>query len=127
MARCRFFAEGAFNSAFVPLFTKTDEGDGRAAAKRFAEESLSVLLAALLLLTAVAEISMPWLMPLLAPGFVDDPERFDLSVLFTRIAFPYLMCMSLVALFSGILNSLGRFAAAAFAPWPILPANGVCS
>ncbi len=112
----RFFAEGAFNAAFVPLFAKRLEGEGQDAARGFAEEALSVLLVTLLALTAVAQIAMPWLMVVMAPGFVDDPERFDLAVLFTRIAFPYLLFMSLVALFSGILNSLGRFAAAAFAP-----------
>ncbi len=112
----RFFAEGAFNAAFVPLFSKKVEGDGMEAAKRFAEEALSVLLVTLLGLTAIAEIAMPWLMMAMAPGFMDDPERYDLAVLFTRIAFPYLLFMSLVALLSGILNSLGRFSAAAFAP-----------
>ncbi len=112
----RFLAEGAFNAAFVPLFAKRLEGDGRDAAKAFAEEALAGLLTVLLILTAVAQIAMPWFVMAMAPGFIDDPERFDLSVLFTRIAFPYLLCMSLTALFAGVLNSLGRFSAAAFAP-----------
>lgn len=112
----RFFAEGAFNSAFVPLFSKRLEGEGEAGARRFAEEAFSVLLVTLLVLTLLAEITMPWLMIVMAPGFLDDPQRFDLAVLFTRITFPYLLCMSLVALLSGILNSLGRFALSAFAP-----------
>ncbi len=74
------------------------------------------LLFILLLLTALAEIGMPWLMYALAPGFAATPDKFDLAVLLTRIAFPYLLCMSLVALLSGALNALGRFTMAAAAP-----------
>ena len=112
----RLFAEGAFNAAFVPLFAKKVEGEGVEAAKKFANEALSVLVAALLLITAIAEISMPWLMYVIAPGFADTPEKFDLAVLLTRIAFPYLLLVSVVALISGMLNALHRFALAAFAP-----------
>ncbi len=112
----RLFAEGAFNSAFVPLFAKALEGDGEAEARRFAEEALSGLLTALLVVTAVIEIFMPLFMYVLAPGFSADPQKFDLAVLLTRIAFPYLTFVSLVALYSGILNARGRFAVAAFAP-----------
>ncbi|WP_088346460.1 MULTISPECIES: murein biosynthesis integral membrane protein MurJ [Rhodomicrobium] len=110
------FAEGAFNSAFVPLFTKNLQTDGQNGARRFAEEALAVLLTALLIMTALAEIFMPWLVALIAPGFGDNAEKFDLAVLLTRITFPYLLCMSLTALSAGILNALGRFAAAAAAP-----------
>jgi putative peptidoglycan lipid II flippase len=112
----RLFAEGAFNSAFVPLFAKQLEGGGREAARGFAEEALAVLLFAILVLTAIAELAMPWLMYLLAPGFAGDADKFDLAVLLTRVAFPYLLCMAVVALLSGVLNSLGRFTAAAAAP-----------
>lgn len=112
----RLFAEGAFNSAFVPLFAKRLEGEGKASAKQFAQEALSVLLFTLVLLTIIAEITMPWLMHVIAPGFVDTPDKFDMGVLFTRIAFPYLLFMSLVALLSAVLNSVGRFTAAAAAP-----------
>ena len=112
----RLFAEGAFNAAFVPLFAKRLEGEGRAAARDFAEQALAILLAALLVTTALAELAMPWLMYLIAPGFADSPEKFDLAVLLTRIAFPYLLFVSLVALLSGLLNALGRFALAAAAP-----------
>jgi putative peptidoglycan lipid II flippase len=112
----RLFGEGAFNSAFVPLFAKRLEGEGRTAARAFAEEALAGLFFFLLLLTAVAEIAMPWLMYVLAPGFSSAPDKFDLAVLLTRIAFPYLICMSLAALLSGVLNSLGRFTMAAAAP-----------
>lgn len=110
------FAEGAFNSAFVPLFTKNLQAEGRNGARLFAEQALSVLLTALLLITILAEIAMPLLVSLIAPGFRNSPEKFDLAVLLTRITFPYLLCMSLAALTAGILNSLGRFAAAAAAP-----------
>ncbi|MGD1935906.1 MAG: murein biosynthesis integral membrane protein MurJ [Candidatus Phaeomarinobacter sp.] len=112
----RLFAEGAFNSAFVPLFAKRLEGEGAKSAQQFAEEAFSVLLTVLLIFTALAQLAMPWLMYAIAPGFADTPDKFDMAVVFTQIAFPYLLFMSLVALLSGVLNSLGKFAAAAFAP-----------
>lgn len=112
----RLFGEGAFNSAFVPLFAKRLEGEGTTSARQFAEEALACLTFALVLFSALAIIAMPWLMLLLAPGFATDPEKYDLAVLLTRIAFPYLLCMSLAALLSGVLNSMGRFLAAAAAP-----------
>ncbi|MDH3579766.1 MAG: murein biosynthesis integral membrane protein MurJ [Hyphomicrobiales bacterium] len=112
----RLFAEGAFNAAFVPLFARTLEGEGREKARAFAREALAALTAVLLVLTAVAEIAMPGLMYVIAPGFTDSPDKFELAVKLTRIAFPYLLCVSLVALLSGMLNALGRFALAAFAP-----------
>ena len=110
----RLFAEGAFASAFVPLFTKTHGSDGMEAARKFAEESLAALAAALLAFTIVAELAMAWLTLALAPGFAVDPAKLDLTVLFSRIAFPYLFLISLVTLLSGALNGLGRFVAAAF-------------
>lgn len=110
------FAEGAFNSAFVPLFTKRLKESGMDDARQFAEEALAVLMMALLAVTIVAEIFMPALVGLMAPGFAENPEKFDLAVLLTRITFPYLFCMSLTALSAGLLNAMGRFAAAAAAP-----------
>ncbi|MCC6736078.1 MAG: murein biosynthesis integral membrane protein MurJ [Bauldia sp.] len=112
----RLFAEGAFNSAFIPLFSRALHEGGAEEAKRFGREALAALLTLLLVLTAIVEIAMPWLMFAFAPGFSEDPQKFDLTVLLTRIAFPYLTLISLVALFSGVLNANGRFAAAAFAP-----------
>ncbi len=112
----RLFAEGAFNAAFVPLFAGRLEVEGPARARAFAEEALAFLLFWLLLLTAAAMAAMPWLMPLIAPGFLDDPVQFERAVELTRICFPYLLFMGLVALLSGLLNSLHRFAAAAAAP-----------
>ena len=112
----RLFGEGAFNSAFVPLFSKKLTREGPGGARRFAEEALSVLLIALLVLTALAELAMPLFIYAITPGFADTPDKFNLAVLLTRITFPYLLCMSLVALLSGLLNSLGRFVMAAAAP-----------
>ena len=110
------FAEGAFNASFVPLFARRLEEEGKPAAKAFAEQVLSVMLAALLLFTVTAQAAMPWLMHVIAPGFADNPVKFDHAVLFTQITFPYLLFMSLTALQGGILNSLHRFAHAAAAP-----------
>lgn len=112
----RLFGEGAFSAAFVPLFAGTLAAEGREQARRVAEGALSVLLAALAALTLAAILFMPEAMTLLAPGFRRDPERFALAVELTRITFPYLMLVCLVALFSGVLNGLDRFAAAAAAP-----------
>lgn len=112
----RLFAEGAFNAAFIPLFAKELEGGGTAAARKFGEEALAALLFLLLVLVALAEIAMPVLMLGLAPGFATDPDKFNLAVLLTRICFPYLIFVSLMALFAGVLNAAGRFVAAAFAP-----------
>lgn len=112
----RLVGEGAFTAAFVPMFSRRLEAEGRPAALRFADQSMAVLVAALLVFTLLGEIFMPWLMYLIAPGFADQPELFDLAVLFTRITLPYLMCMALLALFSGMLNSIYLFAAAAGVP-----------
>ena len=110
----RLFAEGAFASAFVPIFAKTYESDGIDEARRFAEESLAALAAVLLIATVLAEIGMVWLTYALAPGFATEPEKFHLAVLLSRIAFPYLFLISIVSLQSGALNGIGRFAAASF-------------
>lgn len=112
----RLFAEGAFHAAFIPMFQgRRVEGDERDA-KIFAEEVLSGLVFVLTILTALVEIAAPAFVFLLASGFEGDPEKFALTTFYTRIMFPYLMMMSLVGLYSGILNSLGRFAASAAAP-----------
>ena len=112
----RLFAEGAFNAAFVPLFSGRLQSQGPDTARSFAGEAASVLLWALIVFTAVCELAMPLIAYVIAPGFSDTPDKFDLTILLTRIAFPYLAFMSLVALVSGVLNALGRFTAAAAAP-----------
>jgi putative peptidoglycan lipid II flippase len=112
----RLFGEGAFNAAFVPLFSGFLERDGRTAAGQFASQTLSVLVVALAVFTGLAELLMPWLIYIIAPGFSASQDKLELTVTLTRIAFPYLAFMSLVAMFSGVLNAIGRFAAAAAAP-----------
>ena len=112
----RLFAEGAFHAAFIPLFQGKQIDEGEEAAKKFAEEVLMALVFFLTLLTALVEIAAPLFVYLIASGFDDDPDKFALATLYTRIMFPYLMMMSIVGLLSGILNSLGRFAASAGAP-----------
>lgn len=109
----RFFAEGAFNAAFVPMFSKKLQADDAPA--HFARDALNALAFCTLVLTGLAMVFMPALVWLTATGFSGD-ERFDLTVGFGRIVFPYIFFMSLSALFSGILNATGRFAAAAAAP-----------
>ena len=112
----RLFAEGAFNAAFVPLFAGKLEGDGDETARAFANRAFSVLFWVLLGLLIVMELGMPWIMRVFAPGFLDDPAKFDMAVQFTRITFPYLLFISLVSLMGGVLNSLNKFAAAAATP-----------
>ena len=113
----RLLAEGAFNTAFIPLFSKELEGSGLEAARRFGEDVLAALLSVLLGISALAMIFMPFLAgTIIAPGFLDDPEKFNLTVIMTRIMFPYLACMSLVAMFSGILNSMRKYFLAALVP-----------
>ncbi|MFK7901704.1 MAG: lipid II flippase MurJ, partial [Nitratireductor sp.] len=113
----RLFAEGAFNTAFVPLFASELEAKGEKGAKEFAEQIFSVLVLVLIVLSALAMLFMPLLVgSIIAPNFATNPEKFDLTVLLTRIMFPYLAAMSLVAMFSGILNSFRKYFLAAFAP-----------
>ena len=109
----RFFAEGAFNMAFVPMFSKKlESGDGP---KAFAQDAFSGLAFVLILLSLLAHVLMPWLVLAMASGFSGD-ERFDIAVGYGRIAFPYILFISLAALLSGVLNATGRFVAAAAAP-----------
>ena len=112
----RLFAEGAFAAAFVPLFNRLAETEGRDAAERFAEDALSVLLWTLVAAIVLGQIAMPGLMMVFAPGFLAEPETFAVAVELSRITFPYLLFISLVSLLGGVLNSLGRFAAAAASP-----------
>jgi putative peptidoglycan lipid II flippase len=109
----RFFAEGAFSMAFVPMFSKKLQSDGDARA--FAADALSGLGALLIGFTLIAQAAMPLLVLAMASGFAAD-ERLDLAVLYGRIAFPYILFISFAALLSGVLNASGRFAAAAAAP-----------
>ncbi|NOZ33243.1 MAG: murein biosynthesis integral membrane protein MurJ [Alphaproteobacteria bacterium] len=112
----RLFAEGAFNSAFVPLFSRALARGGPVEAKYFSARIISWLFWFLVVLTLVAEIFMAQVVAVFVPGFVDDPAKFELTVLLTRICFPYLAAMSLMAAIGGILNGLRRFLAVAMAP-----------
>ncbi|MGB9041826.1 MAG: murein biosynthesis integral membrane protein MurJ, partial [Pseudolabrys sp.] len=110
------FAEGAFNAAFVPAYARIREEGGAARAGQFADRIFTLLLASQIILLAVALAFTPAVIDVLAPGFSRDPERFALAVELTRITFPYLLLITLVTLYGGILNALQRFAAAAAAP-----------
>ncbi|MFC2970128.1 murein biosynthesis integral membrane protein MurJ [Acidimangrovimonas pyrenivorans] len=109
----RFFAEGAFNMAFVPMFSKRLEGEEDA--EGFARDAFSGLSTLLIAFTLLAQLAMPWLVLAMASGFAGD-DRFAMAVQFGRIAFPYILFISLAALCSGVLNAAGRFTAAAAAP-----------
>ncbi len=108
----RFFAEGAFNMAFVPMFAKKLEGGEDA--KGFARDAWNGMVTVLLVFTVIGTIAMPWLVWAMASGFVG--ERFDLAVEFGRISFSYILFISLVALLSGILTTHGHFSEASFVP-----------
>jgi putative peptidoglycan lipid II flippase len=110
------FAEGAFNAAFVPAYARIREQGGAARAEPFADRVFTLLLASQILLLGIALAFTPQVISLLAPGFSRDPQRFALAVDLTRITFPYLLLVTLVTLYGGILNALQRFAAAAAAP-----------
>ncbi len=112
----RLFAEGAFAQAFVPLYGETRERDGEAAAARMASETGAFLMAFVAAFCLLLQILMPWLMPLLLSAWRDDPETLRLAVIATQLAMPYLACMSLAALLSGVLNTAGRFALSAGVP-----------
>ena len=112
----RLFAEGAFASAFVPLFNR-HMTEGESEARRFAGEVLAVLLPILVAFGALMMLAMPWVLWAFANDDLrSDAATFGLAVAMGRIAFPYLMFMSLATLVAAILNSLSRFAAAAAAP-----------
>src|SRR5476651_2858397 len=110
------FAEGAFNAAFVPAYARIREQSGPQRAGEFADRIFTLLLASQVVLLAVALTFTPAVIDILAPGFARDPGRFALAVDLTRITFPYMLLVTLVTLYGGILNSLQRFAAAAAAP-----------
>jgi putative peptidoglycan lipid II flippase len=110
------FAEGAFSAAFVPLFAGKVATEGKEAARRFAEDVLAVWVVALLAFVVLGEIFMPTVVDLIASGFAVDSEKYALTVELTRITFPYLLFISLVALQGGVLNSVERFAAVAATP-----------
>ena len=112
----RLFAEGAFSAAFVPLFARELQGNGRPAAVTFARQAHACLLLILVPFSLLLMVGMPVAMWLLAPGLAGDPSTFDLTVQFGRITFPYLVFISLASLYGGVLNGIDRFAEVAFTP-----------
>lgn len=117
----RLFAEGAFSVAFVPLYSRALHGHGdqpgsEEAAERFATDVLAVFVWVLAAFSAAAMVAMPGIVWLLASEFEKIPGKFELAVTLSRVTFPYLMLVSLVAMLSGLLNARSRFAPGAAAP-----------
>jgi len=110
------FAEGAFNAAFIPAYARIRTQGGAQSAALFGDRIFTLLMATQVLLVALALVFTPQVIELLAPGFSREPQQFHLAVSLTRITFPYLLLITLVTLWGGILNALHRFAAAAAAP-----------
>ena len=112
----RLFAEGSFSQAFVPVLTsvKTEEGDE--GVSELVRNTLGTLAGVLFILSVIGATATPILVMIFAPGFIDQPEKFDLTTDMLRITFPYILFMSLTALSAGILNTYGRFAVPAFTP-----------
>lgn len=112
----RVTAEGAFSIVFVPLYSKKLEQENQETADAFAGNAFMVMLCALSVFTLLALLCMPIIIMGIAPGFIDEPDKFNSAVEFSRITFPYLLLMSLTALLGGVLNAIDRFAPFAFAP-----------
>ena len=110
------FAEGAFTSAFVPMFSQKLVAEDKKSAIKFAAGAISVLVIFLSLFVLLMELLMPYVVLLMAPGFVDDAGKIELASFLSRIVFPFLLLVSVVSFQSGILNSFGKFAAPAAAP-----------
>lgn len=112
----RMFAEGAFSQAFVPILGEYKNKRGDADTRTLVDHVATLLSMALFVITALGILAAPLLVWLSAPGFLADSGKFELTVALTRITFPYILFMSLVALSGGILNSWSRFALPAFTP-----------
>jgi putative peptidoglycan lipid II flippase len=109
------FAEGAFNAAFVPAYAHVHGERGEASAKLFSNRIFTLLFLSQVVLLVTAWLFMPQAMTILAPGFSDDPAQRNLAIDLTRITFPYLLLITLVTLYGGMLNVMHRFASAAAA------------
>src|SRR3954463_10768589 len=109
------FAEGAFNAAFVPAYAHVYGQRGGAPARLFADRIFTLLLASQLVLLLLAWLFTPQAVRLLAPGFTEDTEQRRVGIELTRITFPYLLLITLVTLYGGMLNVMHRFASAAAA------------
>ena len=109
------FAEGAFNAAFVPAYAHVHGEKGEESARLFSDRVFTLLFFSQVILLIVAWLFMPQAMSLLAPGFTHDEAQRDLAIGLTRITFPYLLLITLVTLYGGMLNVMHRFASAAAA------------
>ncbi|WP_116367376.1 murein biosynthesis integral membrane protein MurJ [Parahaliea mediterranea] len=112
----RLFAEGAFAQAFVPVLADYREQGSHAAVQALINRVAGVLGGSLVLVTGLAMLGAPLVAALFAPGFLDDPRKFDAVSHMIRITFPYLLLISMTGFCGGILNSYGRFAVPAFTP-----------
>ena len=112
----RLFAEGAFSQAFVPILGEYKNKRGEAEAKRLVDHVATMLFLVLIVVTLIGTIASPLLVYISAPGFVANADKFALTVTLTRITFPYILFMSLVALAGGVLNTWSRFSVPAFTP-----------
>ena len=110
------FAEGAFTSAFVPLFSSKLVSSGREESIKFAAKAISFLTFILILFILLFELGMPYVVKVLAPGFSENPEKVALTIDLCRITFPFLLFISIVSFQAGILNSFDKFAAPAATP-----------
>lgn len=109
------FAEGAFNASFVPAYAHVSGKGGETSAHLFADRIFTLLFLSQVVLLAAAWLFMPQAMSVLAPGFTDEPTQRHLAIELTRITFPYLLLITLVTLYGGMLNVKHRFASAAAA------------
>jgi putative peptidoglycan lipid II flippase len=112
----RLFAEGAFSQAFVPILAEYKNRRGETETRHLISRVATLLFVVLLAVTVLGIVATPVLIYLTAPGFSNDADKFALTVELTRITFPYILCMSLVALSAGVLNTWSRFALPAFTP-----------
>lgn len=109
------FAEGAFNTAFIPAYAHVQGKGGEGSARLFASHIFTLLFLSQVVLLVVAWLFMPQVIHILAPGFADDSEQRRLAIELTRITFPYLLLITLVTLYGGMLNVMHRYASAAAA------------
>lgn len=111
----RLFGEGAFNAAFVPLFSSILAKEGESEARLFARRALGIMLVWLTGLCVLGEVFMPQILPVIAPGFLREGQQYALAVSLSRITFPYLVLICAAALVAGVLNGLHKFSMAAAA------------
>lgn len=112
----RIFGEGAFSQAFVPVLSGYKTRETHEAVREFVRHIIGIFGTILLAVTIIGMVAAPVLVMLLAPGYLDVPEKYDLTVTMLRIVFPYIFFVSLVAMAAGILNTYGKFGVAAFTP-----------